>query len=60
VLGQQPSEAPSVLGDHLHPAKAEHQIVFFFLLPLCHIVSSICNAWLSEYVKRKHNICAKA
>jgi hypothetical protein len=42
LLGQLPSEAPSVLGDHLHPAKAEHQIVFSFRfsLPLCHIVSS--------------------
>ena len=29
VLGQLPSQTPSVLGDHIHPAKAEHEIVFF-------------------------------
>lgn len=75
VLGQLPSEAPSVLRDHIHPAKAEHEIVFFFLLflsflPLNYaivvLVYVLCLAECPEMqetayeTRKKYNICAKA
>lgn len=66
VLGQLPSEAPSVLRDHIHPAKAGHQIVFSFLFitivlymfAMC--LAADCQIMQETACEKKYNICAKA